>query len=85
MIRTTLYLDKAEMETICNQLDLPIVPPLGQMTIPESMDEMLQLAEGKSQLNPQAEREGLVWVFGSGEDRISFKTISNKFLAKYGD
>lgn len=79
------YLDKAEMEAICGQLDLPIVPPLGQMTIPKTMDEMLQLAEGKSQLNPQAEREGLVWVFGSGGDRISFKTISNKFLAKYGD
>ncbi len=33
-------------------------------------------------LNDQAEREGLVWVHSSGQDRISFKTISNKFLVK---
>jgi len=45
----------------------------------------LTFAEGKSVLNPKTEREGLVWVRGSGDDRVSFKTISNKFLAKYGD
>ncbi len=33
----------------------------------------------------ETEREGLVWVHGAGNDRISFKTISNRFLAKYGD
>jgi hypothetical protein len=44
--------------------------------------EILALAEGKSALNPKSEREGLVWVRGSGDDRISFKTISNRFLAK---
>jgi hypothetical protein len=47
--------------------------------------EILALAEGKSILNPNTEREGLVWVRGSGDDRISFKTISNRFLAKGED
>ncbi|WP_276664759.1 hypothetical protein [Rhodopirellula baltica] len=46
---------------------------------------MLASAEGKSVLNPKTERQGLVWVYGSGDDRISFKTISNRFLAKGGD
>ncbi|TWU40004.1 hypothetical protein Q31b_33200 [Novipirellula aureliae] len=53
--------------------------------VPYSMDAILALAEGKSALNPKTEREGLVWVRSSGDDRISFKTISNKFLAKYGE
>lgn len=84
-IEASAYLEKAEMESICNQLDLPIVPPLGEMLVPKNIDDLLQLAEGKSQLNPKVEREGLVWVHGSGDRRISFKTISNKFLAKYED
>ena len=42
-------------------------------------------AQLTSLLHPKMEREGLVWVNGSGDDRISFKTISNKFLAKHGD
>ena len=84
-IAASAYVHKAEMEAICRELDLSIVPPLGQMIVPDCLDAILTLAEGKSVLNPKTEREGLVWVRGSGDDRISFKTISNKFLAKYGD
>lgn len=84
-IEASAYVDKSEMEQVCQQLQLPTVPSLGEMAMPDSLDAMLALAEGKSQLNPKTEREGLVWVSGSGDDRISFKTISNKFLAKHGD
>ncbi len=73
------------MEAICHELGLSIVPPLGETSVPDDMDTILALAEGKSVLNPKTEREGLVWVRGSGDDRVSFKTISNKFLAKHGD
>lgn len=83
-IAASAYVHKAEMEAICRELDLSIVPPLGEMIVPGCLDAILTLAEGKSVLNPKTEREGLVWVRGSGDDRISFKTISNKFLAKYG-
>tara|TARA_A100001391_G_scaffold55951_1_gene34203 strand:- start:724 stop:1722 length:999 start_codon:yes stop_codon:yes gene_type:complete len=83
-IDASAYVEKSEMEAICGQLGLLIVPPLGEMTIQESLDAMLELAEGKSVLNPKTQREGLVWVSGSGDDRVSFKTISNKFLVKYG-
>ena len=68
-IEASSYLDKSAMEAVSEQLGLQTVPS----------------AEGKSVLNPKAEREGLVWVHGSGDDRISFKTISNRFLAKGGD
>ena len=84
-IAESAYVHKAEMEAICRELDLPIVPPLGEMIVPDCLDAILTLAEGKSVLNPKTEREGLVWVRGLGDDRISFKTISNKFLAKHGD
>ena len=42
-------------------------------------------SEGKSTLNSKTEREGLVWVCGSGDDRVSFRATSNRFLAKGGD
>lgn len=84
-IATSAYVDKAEMEAICRELDLSIVPPIGEINVPDCMDAILTLAEGKSALNPKTEREGLVWVRSFGDDRVSFKTISNKFLAKHGD
>ena len=84
-IAESAYVPKAEMEAICRELDLSIVPPLGEMNVPNCLDAILTFAEGKSVLNPKTEREGLVWVRGSGDDCVSFKTISNKFLAKYGD
>ena len=49
-------------------------------TLPETVGDLLQIAEGKSVLNPQTEREGL--VIRSLDNTISFKAISNKFLLK---
>ena len=75
------YLDKDAACELCESLDLEQVPFLERRLVPESIDEILDLAEGKSVLNSETDREGLVWVHGSGRDRISFKTISNTFLA----
>lgn len=77
------YLEKNQVNEVCEQLELQQVPFLAERSVPQTIDEILALAEGKSVLNPETEREGLVWVCGSGNDRISFKTISNKFLARY--
>jgi hypothetical protein len=41
---------------------------------------MLKYAEGKSELNSDTEREGV--VVRSVDGTISFKAISNKFLLK---
>lgn len=49
------------------------------------LKELLLSAEGKSKLNAQTEREGVVFVGMNKEnsnDIISFKVISNKFLLK---
>ena len=76
------YVDKSECDELCQILELEQVPVIGEQQVPESLDEILACAEGGSVLHPQTEREGLVWVHGSGANRISFKTISNRFLTK---
>lgn len=57
------------------------VPSLGtQIIASASITDLLAAAEGKSALNPKADREGI--VFDCREREISFKAISNKFLLK---
>lgn len=57
------------------------VPVLSyKFSLPETIEDLLKLAEGKSVLNPNTEREGL--VIRSMDTKISFKAISNKFLLK---
>lgn len=69
------------IRTIQN-LGLETVPILDfGIELPQSPEELLSLAEGKSVLNPQTEREGL--VVRSLDRKISFKAISNKFLLKH--
>lgn len=68
-----------EFLDVLNQLDLQHVPILSQeFDLPETVDAMLKYAEGKSILNQQTEREGV--VVRSMDNTISFKAISNKFL-----
>ena len=76
------YLSKAELSDLCGELGLTEVPAVFERELPETIDEILALAEGKSALASDREREGLVWVRGSGRDRVSFKAISNRFLTR---
>lgn len=60
------------------------VPHLGTTRLPESQQACLLMAEGKSKINPKAEREGIVFKTANvieGEVH-SFKAISNRFLLK---
>jgi RNA ligase (TIGR02306 family) len=68
--------------TATHSLKLQTVPivQLG-MKLPDSIDELIRMADGKSNLNTETDREGLVirsWEQQS--NRISFKVISNTFL-----
>ena len=64
---------------IMDDLDLDFVPFLDMnFLLPRSIDGMLEYAEGKSKLNYETEREGV--VVRSMDSKISFKAISNKFL-----
>lgn len=66
---------------ILELLGLQSVPILSiEFFLPDSVEQLLQQAEGKSVLNPDTEREGV--VVRSMDGSISFKAISNTFLLK---
>jgi hypothetical protein len=70
-----------EMVVMLMDLGLQHVPVLNQehgFLLPDTVEEMLSYAQGKSVLNDKKEREGV--VVRSMDGTISFKSISNKFL-----
>jgi hypothetical protein len=67
--------------SLMKDLEFETVPILElEFLLPDTIEELLREAEGKSVLNPNAEREGL--VIRSMDTTISFKVISNRFLLK---
>lgn len=59
------------------------VPILGETTMPGTMEELKLLADGKSAVNPNMNREGIVYRSLDGRD--SFKNVSRKYLLKQKD
>ena len=57
------------------------VPILGEVQMPDTMEELKNLATGKSQVNPNVMREGLVYRSLDGVD--SFKNVSREYLLKH--
>ena len=77
------YYDYFGLQHFCEDNGLFHVPIIEKyFKLPKSVDELLTMAEGKSILNKETEREG--FVIRSHDRRISFKVISNKFLLKNG-
>lgn len=75
------YEDFISMIKEMGLITVPIVEI--DVVIPDTVDDLLAFAEGKSALNKNTEREGIVFVSSGGTNgRISFKVISNKFLLK---
>jgi RNA ligase (TIGR02306 family) len=73
-----------DMTKLCMMFSLTPVPIIdGDFTLPNTIEELLQYAEGKSKLHPETEREGV--VIRSHDCKVSFKAISNKFLLKQKD
>ncbi len=82
-IVTGEYYSKDDMKDFCWKMELNTVPILDeQFLLPDSIEDLLKYAEGKSEL-ADVEREGVV-VRTDGR-KISFKVISNKFLLKHGE
>ncbi|MEE1303004.1 MAG: RNA ligase family protein [Bacteroidales bacterium] len=57
------------------------VPILGEVQMPDTMEELKELATGKSVVNPDVMREGLVYRSLDGSD--SFKNVSREYLLKH--
>jgi hypothetical protein len=62
---------------------VPVLSFISGSFLPETIEDLLKYAEGKSELNDKFEREGI--VIRSTDSVISFKAISNKFLLKQKD
>lgn len=78
------YANIDELIDFAKKYNLKLVPILYKdINLPENGMECLKLAEGKSALNPNTEREGI--VIRHFDRSVSFKAISNKFLLKSGD
>lgn len=68
-----------EFISVISSMDLQCVPILDDnFMLPPTIEDMLKYADGKSVLNPQTNREGV--VIRSMDCSISFKAISNTFL-----
>lgn len=79
------YLSSEERIRFCEQFGLKHVPVLTDSVVFKmDVDTLLMVAEGKSVLNPKAEREGLVFKCMTNP-QIHFKAISNRFLLKGGN
>ena len=75
------YFPQEEMENFIQSLNLNTVPILDRnYTLPETIEDLLQYADSKSELNKDFGREGV--VVRSLDRSISFKVISNNFLLK---
>jgi RNA ligase (TIGR02306 family) len=79
------YYTPAQRKKFIDETGLAHVPVMdtgGLIQEQHTMANILEGAEGKSALNNQTEREGL--VFKRHDGKASFKAISNKFLIKNG-
>lgn len=82
-IATGKFLEFEDFKGRCDSLHLETVPILDEnFSLPKDVDEMLEIAVGKSMLNSECEREGVVARKKSHieNERISFKAISNNYL-----
>lgn len=81
-IDTQEYGNLNDLELICNNFGIKTVPIIDRNYIlPNKIVDILNKSEGKSLINKNTEREGI--VIRSLDRKISFKSISNKFLLKY--
>lgn len=70
-----------EAQTLLEKYGMKWVPILGEVQMPSTMEELKQLATGKSAVNPDVMREGLVYRSLDGSD--SFKNVSREYLLKH--
>lgn len=68
---------------IIEKMGMKWVPILGKVQMPDTMEELKALATGKSKVNPDVMREGIVYRSLDGSD--SFKNVSREYLLKYNN
>jgi RNA ligase (TIGR02306 family) len=91
-IDSGLHLNSLDFLHIVQYLGLTTVPiVLSEYILPSTVDELVEFSKGKSVLNPDTHREGVVLrphINEYDEDiqgRLSFKCINPDFLLKYNE
>ena len=83
------YLDFEDFVKFCEDMGIPSVPIVNSAyTLNNSAEELLEMANGKSLLSPELDREGLVFrpiieasdIINGSFSRLSFKVVSNNYL-----
>lgn len=73
--------DSIAGRAIIEKMGMKWVPILGEVQMPDTMEELKALATGKSKVNPDVMREGIVYRSLDGSD--SFKNVSREYLIKH--
>lgn len=78
-----------EMEKFCDKYKLlqpPLVEIFNLSKLGSTVQELVEFSKGKSVINPNVEREGIVVrCIENGKKILSFKVINPLFLLKYSD
>lgn len=78
------YLNLDDMVKFVNDMGLKTVPIIDtNFILNHSVEQIIEMANGNSLICKDSEREGLVFRLNNNTDKISFKSISNKYLLKY--
>lgn len=77
----TVRLNPIEGKEFADFYKLPYVPVLGEMTLPNDCDKVLEIAASDVSKIDGGMREGI--VFRSEDGIQSFKAVNNEFLLKY--
>jgi RNA ligase (TIGR02306 family) len=85
------YFDLAELIGFAASIGIKVVPMIDMsFKLEHSVDQLVEMSDGYSQLNNKVRREGFVIrpLIGQSDrklGRLSFKVINSRFLLKYGD
>jgi len=77
------YYKNSEVIKFCKENGFKCVPYLGEFELTNDIDQLIEMARGKSNLNPKINREGIVIRVTNSPDHVSFKAINPDFLLKY--
>ena len=80
--------DSFHSNIVCRRYGLKHVPIIGYNgnyfgSLPDTVDDVLKMADGESALEPGVLREGI--VFRTIDGKQSFKAVSNQFLTKWNE
>lgn len=79
------YLRLDDMISFVKDIGMKTVPILDDnFILDHTVDQLMEMANGPCPLNPSVPREGLVYRLYDSTKKITFKTISNDYLLKYG-